>query len=547
MIDLAAVEDFPLPGVEVADLVAMLASVPVAEVSGAALVNAVAATQQAITMLQALQGSFARELGARTPDALRHVPDELACALVCTKRAAEIVFLRAWGAAQHPAARGRVGGRRPGGAQGRRDPGRDLQGRCRHRPADDLDVVVADAVHRAGDLTAPQLTRHVRATLIALNPGLAEQRRVAERDRRGVFLDLAPDAMARLIAYLPAAEATAAFTAIDALAGHAAIDGDSRTVDQRRADAFSDVFTGILDRQTTPDGTPLPRQHGQRVAVQVTVAATTLLGLDDAPGFLGSYGPIPAQVARELAQDGTWRRVLTDPNTGQVCSVGTDAYRPGADLTRTIQARDVTCTFPGCRQPATRCEIDHRIPYDHDRPPTQGRPPIEGGPPFEGSGPAQADLRGHNPQPDLRSHDPQTCEANLHALCKHHHQAKTEGWWNVTYNPATGVSTWTDRHGLTYARHPIPVHITADALEHRPPPPPRATSATHPSDLTSPTVSRPRRLQRARVRALVPPPTRWPRGFRAPLCVCRWPSEVVIVARVGSASRLSALVASVRR
>ena len=89
VVDLAAVEDFPLPGVDVADLVAMLASVPVADVSGAALVNAVAATQQAITMLQALQGSFARELGARTPDALRHVPDELACALVCTKRSAE--------------------------------------------------------------------------------------------------------------------------------------------------------------------------------------------------------------------------------------------------------------------------------------------------------------------------------------------------------------------------------------------------------------------------------------------------------------------------
>ena len=216
-------------------------------------------------------------------------------------------------------------------------------------------------------MTAPQLTRHVRATAIALNPDLAEKRRVAERERRSVFLDLAPDAMARLIAYLPAAEATAAFTAIDALAGTSAVDGDTRTIDQRRADAFTDVFLGILDRQSTPDGTPLPRKHGQRVALQVNVAASTLLGLDDAPGYLGSYGPIPAQLARELAQDGTWRRVLTDPATGQVCSVGTDTYRPGADLTRTIQARDVTCTFPGCRQPATRCEIDHRIPYNHHR------------------------------------------------------------------------------------------------------------------------------------------------------------------------------------
>ncbi|WP_456844889.1 DUF222 domain-containing protein [Cellulomonas sp. P5_C6] len=450
MIDLADVEAYPLPDVRLEDLVAMLTAVPVADVSGAALVNAVALSQQALNMLQAVQARFVRELEARTPDPLRHVPDELACALVCTRRSAEMLFLRAWGTAQHPAladawACGAIEARKidvildevAKGGTGL-DP-------------DAVRAVVGDALERAAELTAPQLTRHVRATLIALNPDQVEQRRVAERDRRGVELVLAPDAMARLIAYLPAAEATAAFTAIDALAGHAALDGDTRTVDQRRADAFSDVFTAILDRQTTPDGTPLPRKHGQRVAVQLSVAATTLMGLDDAPGFLGSYGPVPAQVARELAQDGTWRRVLTD-TTGQVCAVGTQTYRPGADLTRTVQARDVTCTFPGCRQPATRCELDHRTPYDHHRGPHE---------------------QAHAPGDQLQSdpHEPQTCEANLHALCKHHHQAKTEGWWNVTYNPATGVSTWTDRHGLTYARHPARIHTTPDLLTHQPPPP----------------------------------------------------------------------------
>ncbi|KQR08238.1 hypothetical protein ASF78_18215 [Cellulomonas sp. Leaf334] len=313
-------------------------------------------------------------------------------------------------------------------------------------------AVVADAVARAGELTAPQLTRHLRAAVIATDPEVAEARRISERSRRSVELVLAPDAMARLIAYLPAAEATAAFTAIDALAGHSAVEGDDRTVDQRRADAFSDVFTGILDAGTTPDGTPLPRKHGERAALQVTVAASTLLGLDDHPATLGSYGPIPAQVARELAQDATWRRVLTDP-AGQVAAVGTRRYRPGADLTRTVAARDVTCTFPGCRQPAARCEIDHRQPYDHARARglTTGAGPVEGR--GEGAGGEPTSLE------------------NLHALCKHHHQAKTNGWWQVTWNPVTGTSTWTDRHGLTYARHPVPVHTAPDAFHHRPPPP----------------------------------------------------------------------------
>ncbi|WP_210767467.1 DUF222 domain-containing protein, partial [Cellulomonas humilata] len=300
MVDLAAVQEFPLPGVDLAALVAMLGSVPVAEVSGAALVNGVAAWQQVVTMAQAAQAVWVRELQARTPDALRHVPDELACVLVSTKRHAENTFLRAWGTGQHPAladawAAGAIDTRKVDAILDElHRSGTALAGL-------QVDAVVADAVHRATEMTGPQLTRHLRATLIAADPAVAEQRRLVERQRRGVFLELAPDAMARLIAYLPAADATAAFTAIDALAGHAGVDGDTRSIDQRRADAFSDVFTSILDRQTTPDGTALPTRHGQRVALQVTVAATTLAGLDDHPATLGSYGPIPAQVARELA------------------------------------------------------------------------------------------------------------------------------------------------------------------------------------------------------------------------------------------------------
>ncbi|WP_421735816.1 DUF222 domain-containing protein [Cellulomonas sp.] len=440
-LDLRHVDAFPITGLTLAELAGRLGSVSVADASGVELVNAVSAWQQVLNMAQAAQAVVIREIEARTVDALARVPDELACALVCTGRSAQDLLLRAWGTAQHPA----LGDAWAAGAMDARKV--DVILAEVHRAgtalsAREVDAVVSDAVDHAAEMTGPQLTRHVRAALLAANPAVAEQRRVVERERRGVFLELAPDAMARLIAYVPAADATAAFTAIDALAGHAAIDGDDRNIDQRRADAFADVFTGILDRQTTPDGTPLPTRHGRRVALQVTVAASTLAGLDEHPAVLESYGPIPAQVARELAQDATWRRILTDP-TGQVRAVGTDTYRPGADVTRTVVARDVTCTFPGCRKPADRCEIDHRVPYDHA--------------PSPGS-----------------VLNPQTCEANLHALCKHHHQAKTKSWWRVTHDPATGISTWTDRHGLTYARHPVRVHSTPTAADHAAlPPPPR--------------------------------------------------------------------------
>ena len=226
VVDLGAVEGFPLPGVDVAQLVAMLGSVPVAEVSGAALVNGVAAWQQVLNMVQAAQAAWVRELEARTPDALRHVPDELACALVSTRRHAETLFLRAWGTAQHPAladawTAGAVDARKV-------DVILDEVGRAGGSLSrSEVAAVVADAVDHVRVDDRAALTRHVRTRLIAADPAVAEQRRVVERERRGVFLDLAPDAMARLIAYLPAAEATAAFTAIDALAGNAA-DGRGR-------------------------------------------------------------------------------------------------------------------------------------------------------------------------------------------------------------------------------------------------------------------------------------------------------------------------------
>jgi len=444
VVNLRCIEDFPLPDVSVAGLAGILETVPVADVSDVALVNTVSAWQQVISMAQAAQAAAVREIEARTVDALARVPDELACALVCTGRAAQDLFLRASNVGRHPVladawAAGAIDARKVD----------VILAETLSAEAGTAGAVVADAVQRAGELTAPQLQRHVRAAVIGADAAAAERRRVKERADRGVEIRPADHAMAWFMAYLPAEVATAAFTAIDALAGHAAVDGDERSVHQRRADAFADVFTGILDRQSTPDGTPLPTRHGQRVALQVTVAATTLAGLDDQPGLLGSYGPIPAQVARELAQDATWRRLLTDP-IGRVASVGTTTYRPGADLTRTVQARDVTCTFPGCRQPATRCELDHRIPFDHSRSHSRSRSPGD---------------------PD---HDTQTCEANLHALCKHHHQAKTKGWWQVSYDRTTGISTWTDRHGLTYARHPVVLLMAPSALEHaQPPPPPR--------------------------------------------------------------------------
>ncbi len=104
------------------------------------------------------------------------------------------------------------------------------------------------------------------------------------------------------------------------------------------------------------------RQPGRGPHIRVTVAASTLLGLDEQPGELAGYGPIPAAMARQIAADpdATWRRLLTDPVSGVLLDHGVTVYRPPPSLARHVKARDQVCAFPGCRQPAERCDLDHR-------------------------------------------------------------------------------------------------------------------------------------------------------------------------------------------
>jgi hypothetical protein len=109
-------------------------------------------------------------------------------------------------------------------------------------------------------------------------------------------------------------------------------------------------------------GRRLRRRNGRAAAVHVTVPISTLLGLDDRPGELDSYGPITADVARRIAAHGTWQRLLTDPATGALIDYGTTRYFPPADLLDHVHARDGTCRFPTCARPARLCQFDHTIP-----------------------------------------------------------------------------------------------------------------------------------------------------------------------------------------
>lgn len=144
--------------------------------------------------------------------------------------------------------------------------------------------------------------------------------------------------------------------AIEAGPTSTTIPTDERTVDQAQADVACDLLLGA--DPTEMMGTGL---NGIRAQVQVTVAATTLAGLDDNPAQLDGHGPIDPDIARALAgENNGWTRLFLD-NTGLVTS--TDTYTPTAGMRRFLRARDQHCRFPGCRMPVHRCQSDHT--FDH--------------------------------------------------------------------------------------------------------------------------------------------------------------------------------------
>jgi hypothetical protein len=178
------------------------------------------------------------------------------------------------------------------------------------------------------------------------------------------------------------------------------------------------------DLTTAPARRSCTRCAGRPGAeVRLTIAASTLLGLDDAPADLDGYGPIDAVRARALADGGIWRRIVTDPVTGQVLDVGRQRYRPPAALDELVRTRDGTCAAPGCTVPACGCDLDHTEEY--------------------------------HPQPGADPDTPlgRTDADNLGPLCHRHHRLKTDGGFRLR-QISSGLFEWITPTGHRYLTRP---------------------------------------------------------------------------------------------
>jgi len=282
-------------------------------------------------------------------------------------------------------------------------------------------AVQARVLSKAPGQTVGELRAALARAVLAADPDATDRRHRAARNDRHVQLHPHPDGMAALWAFLPADDATAAYARLDALARDLPGD-DPRGMDARRADILTDLLLGR----------DVPGAAQAAVEVQVNLDAATLTGLANNPGELAGFGPIPAQMARDLATAASrWRAALIDEHTGQLKDLSA-AYRPRRLLDLTIRARDRTCCFPGCRQPAHRCDLDHTIPHDQDGPTEPG---------------------------------------NLGPLCRYHHRLETHTSWSLS-QPEPGLFIWTSPTGRVYHfRAPPRIEFDTDIRSHPGPPP----------------------------------------------------------------------------
>jgi Domain of unknown function (DUF222) len=203
-------------------------------------------------------------------------------------------------------------------------------------------------------------------------------------------------------------------------------EGDTRTLDQRRADTLATLVLAAAGVPATRTSEPAIPASGTSepvipALVHVTVSADTLLSDGTEPGDLTGHGPITATHARQLAfaPGSRWRWLLA-AGDGTLIHASPRTYTPTKAVARFVRLRDRTCAFPHCHMPATRCDLDHTVPFNN------------GGP---------------------------TIPENLHPLCRRHHQLKTLGSWSAHHeqrNDGTAALHWTAPTGHTYTTTPHP-------------------------------------------------------------------------------------------
>jgi hypothetical protein len=314
-------------------------------------------------------------------------------------------------------------------------------------------AIADDVLPGAGRVTGPRLRQKLRRLLQRGRPEAMAKRVQLTEQQRDVYLTPADDGGTAAVTgvHLPAARAAAAFERVDAIARARRAAGDDRTLAQLRAETFCDLLDG-----TGLGVSPIARPG----SIELTIPLATALSVGSEPADLVGYGPVVADIARQIAaanQDVQWRfsvtrdgellyagvtdarpgsrrpaeRRLAPPETVRPQLAPPETVRsglvlrprppaeadarvrmPGAALRRWICVRDRRCQAPGCNAPARACDLDHTIDY-------------------AGGG--------------------KTVHGNLALLCRRHHRLKHLGILRVV-QVRPGLLLWITRTGHVFWR-----------------------------------------------------------------------------------------------
>ncbi len=266
----------------------------------------------------------------------------------------------------------------------------------------DARVVCDRVLDRAQRLTTGQLRALVRRMCLEFDPDAITARKKVEVSERRVWTELSEVGTAEIGGLgLDPVRVARAMNRIDRYAKTLRTPQEERTIDQLRADVFLDLLEGTRTRS-----------EGRRGVVDIRVELSTLLGLDRKVVEVAGLGPVLDDVIDRLDLSDRWQVTVTDQ--GRLVDSIVTRRRPSGAMRRRVEARDQTCVFPGCRMPATQCDLDHR------------RPVANGG---------------------------LTHPHQLVALCRHDHVIRHRAGWTHRAN-SDGSHQWTSPLGNTYTRPP---------------------------------------------------------------------------------------------
>ncbi|WP_395309482.1 DUF222 domain-containing protein [Mycobacterium sp. AMU20-3851] len=224
-----------------------------------------------------------------------------------------------------------------------------------------IDGQVAERAPSWNALSDERIADLIDWLVIEVDPDAVRRARESRRNRQ-ITVEPVGDGMVEIHGRVDALKGAFFDQRLDALARTTCPD-DSRTFDQRRADAVEPLAAGaaVLACECGNENCPAPGNEAPtgQIVIHMHADRATVTGeqpvADPAsrPALLPGYGTVPAEQVRDLMPRSVVQPV---PEGGEL---GTESgYRPSKKLTGFIRCRDLTCRWPGCNVPAERCDVD---------------------------------------------------------------------------------------------------------------------------------------------------------------------------------------------